>query len=118
MFYFRSKKSARNEFRYNHKTKHVTYVFEESEKNYKAKGITSKPFTFGRKNMPLVDNPERLATGERLQKNAFIRNGTIVDNKKSFAKKPIKKFDFSPEDFPKVKSSIRYYKRITKYKKK
>lgn len=113
----KTKKIPKNEFRYNHKTEHVNYIFEEDGKKYKAKGITSKPTTFGKPNMPLSKNPEHLPNGERKQKTAYIRNGTIVDNKKSFAKKPIKKFDFAKEDFPKVKSTIRNYKKVSKNKK-
>lgn len=97
----------KNEFRFNRKISHNTYVFGDDGKNYKAVGITHSDKTFGKDNMPLKDNPQK---GKK--EKAYIRNGIISDTHSHFDK-PKKNFNFSKEDFPKVKSKIRNYKKKT-----
>lgn len=98
---------SKNEFRYNRKISHNTYVFGDDGKNYKAVGITHSNKTFGRNNMPLKVNPQK---GKK--EKSYIRNG-IISDKHSHFDKPKKNFSFSKEDFPKVKSKIRNYKKKT-----
>lgn len=103
-----SKNKDKNEFRFNRKINHNTYVFSDDGKRYKAVGITHSDKTFGKKNMPLNDNPQK---GKK--EKAYIRNGVISDTYSHFDK-PKKNFSFSNEDFPKVKSKIRNYKKRRK----
>lgn len=103
------KQLRKNEFRYNNTTKHPNYVFEEFGNKYHSLGITHKEKTFGKKNMPLSDNPDK-----RKKEKAFIRNGIITDKKKNYSKKNINSMNFSLEDFPKVKSKIRNFKKRQK----
>ena len=102
----KKKLKPKNEFRFNHKTGHANYIFGETENEYRSVGLTSKKETFGRKNMPLKQNPKKNATGE-----SYIRNGIIADRKESFSKKKAKNFQFSQEDKANVKSKIRHYKK-------
>lgn len=106
------KLQTKNEFRYNHKTGHPNYIFGKTGKNYNAIGITHEEETFGRKNMPLGNNPQK----GKMEK-AYARNGIITDNKKSFSNKKMKNFEFSKEDKANVKSKIRNYKKNQKKKK-
>lgn len=94
----------KNEFRFNRKTNHNTYIFGDDGKNYKALGITHKDKTFGKNNMPLANNPQKGKS-----EKAYIRNGIISDTYSHFDK-PKKNFGFSNEDFSNVKSKIRNYK--------
>lgn len=98
---------SKNEFRFNRKINHNTYVFGDDGKRYKAVGITHSDKTFGKENMPLKVNPQK---GKK--EKAYIRNGIISDIHLHFDK-PKKNFIFSKEDFPKVKSKIRNYKKKT-----
>lgn len=107
----KKKYKAKNEFRYNKKTKHPNYIFEDDGTNYAAVGLTHSSKTFGKKNMPLKDNPQR-----RKSKKAYVRNDYIIDTHQSFGKKR-NDFSFSKEDYPKVKSKIRKYKRNRKKRK-
>ena len=100
---------ARNEFRYNNQTRHPNYVFEEESGKYHSLGITHGEQTFGKKNMPLKQNPKK---GE--EKPAYIRNGIITDKKSNYSKKPIKNMQFENSDFSNVKSKIRNYKKQRK----
>ena len=107
----RKKKQSRkyipkNEFRYNNSTNHPNYIFEEFDNKYHSVGITHKSKTFGKNNMPLLNNPD-----SRKINLAYIRNGVITDKKKNYSKKPIKNMSFSAIDFPKVKSKIRNFKK-------
>lgn len=104
----KKKYKAKNEFRYNKKTKHTNYVFEDDGTNYAAVGLTHSSKTFGKKNMPLKDNPQR---GKN--EKTYIRNDYIVDTHQSF-RKIRKSFSFSNEDFTNVKSKIRKYKKNRK----
>ena len=105
-----SKKYFRkNEFRYNNTTKHPNYIFEEFGNKYHSVGITHKDKTFGKSNMPLSKNPDN-----RKKEKTYIRNGIITDKKKNYSKKPIKNMSFDREDFPKVKSKIRNFKKRQK----
>ena len=106
------KSMARNEFRYNNQTKHPNYIFEEKGKKYRALGLTHSPSTFGRKNMPLKQNPD-----SKDEKQAYIRNGIISDKKKNFSENPIKNYAFGKEDMLNVKAKIRNYKKRRKQKK-
>ena len=99
----------KNEFRYNNTTKHPNYIFEEFGNKYHSVGITHKDKTFGRNNMPLSENPD-----SRKKDKAYIRNGIITDKKKNYSKKPINNMSFDAEDFPKVKSKIRNFKKRQK----
>ena len=95
----------KNEFRFNRKINHNTYIFADDGKNYKAVGITHSDKTFGKNNMPLSDNPQKGKT-----EKSYIRNGIISDTYSHFDK-PKKNFAFSSDDYPKVKSKIRNYKK-------
>lgn len=96
---------SKNEFRYNNKTKHPNYIFEEKGNRYHAIGITHSEYTFGRKNMKLKQNPKKFDTSI-----AYIRNGIINERKQNFSANPIKNMSFSSADFKLVKSKIRNYK--------
>lgn len=100
---------SKNEFRYNNSTHHPNYVFEEFSGKYHSLGITHNEKTFGKKNMPLSKNPNK-----HKSEAAFIRNGIITDKKKNYSKKTIKNMSFDSEDFPKVKSKIRNFKKRQK----
>ena len=97
---------VKNEFRFNNNTKHMNYVFGASKNRYYSVGLTTEPETFNKKNMPLKDNPHKGKTD-----NSYIRNGIISDRKEAFDKKPNKNWIFSTDDFPKVKSKVRNYKK-------
>ena len=105
----KNKKVSRNEFRYNNSTKHPNYIFEEDGNKYHSLGITHKNTTFGKSNMPLRYNPDK-----RKQESAFVRTGIITDKKNNYSRKPIKNMSFDKEDFYKVKSKIRNYKKRQK----
>lgn len=107
----RKKYKAKNEFRFSKKTKHPVYIFEDDGKKFNGVGITHKPTTFGKPNMPLEKNPQK---GKK--EKAYIRNGIISDSHKSFDT-PKSNFEFSKEDFPKVKAKIRNYKKERRRKK-
>lgn len=100
---------SKNEFRYNNATKHPNYVFEEFDNKYHSVGITHKEKTFGKKNMILSKNPD-----SRKKDKSFVRNGIITEKKKNYSKKPINNMSFDIEDFPKVKSKIRNFKKRRK----
>ena len=101
----KQKRLSKNEFRYNYNTKHMNYVFEEQGKKYHSLGLTHQKKTFGKKNMPLSQNPQKNAKGK-----SYIRNGIITDNKRSYSQKTYKNFSFANADKPNIKSKIRYYK--------
>lgn len=101
----RNKRKSRNEFRYNYDTGHMNYIFEEDGKRFHAIGITHRSKTYGRKNMPLEDNPQR---GKN--KKSYVRNGYISNYKYKFANKTDKRFSFSDKDISNVKSKIRKFK--------
>ena len=109
----KKKVKPKDEFRFNHKTGHMNYVFGETEEDYKSVGLTSKETTFGKKNMPLEKNPKKGDSGK-----SYIRNGIISDRKGSYSEKVAKNYEFSEEDKPKVKGKIRNYKKGQKRKKK
>jgi len=96
----------KNEFRFNYSTGHPNYIYGETDKRYKGVGITHESETFGKKNMPLIQNPQKGKS-----EKAYIRNGYVSDKKSNFNKKPLKDFSFSKEDFANVKSKIRHKKR-------
>ena len=101
----------RNEFRYNNYTRHPNYVFGEDDNSYHSLGITHEKYTFGRKNMPLAQNPKR---GDKSK--AYIRNGVIRRNKKYYGR-ILTDYSFSSEDKAKIKSKIRQYKKRNRHKK-
>ncbi len=103
------KKKSKNEFRYNNSTNHPNYIFEEFGNKYHSIGITHQDKTFGKNNMPLSKNPDKRKTDD-----AYIRNGIITDKKNNYSKKTIKNMSFDSEDFPKVKSKIRNFKKRQK----
>lgn len=98
--------SPKNEFRYNNNTKHMNYVFGESHNRYYSVGLTTEAKTFNKSNMPLNDNPHKGKT-----EKSYVRNGIISDRKQSYDRKPNKNWNFSKDDFPKVKSKVRHYKK-------
>ena len=106
-----AKRKARNEFRYNYNTKHMTYVFEEDKKKFHSIGITHDDTTWDNKkkkrrhNLSLVKNPQRNHT-----ESSFIRFGIVTDKQINYSKKPAHNFIFSKTDFRNVKSKIRNYK--------
>ena len=102
----KKKLTPKNEFRFNNNTKHMNYVFGASNKRYYSVGLTTEPETFNKKNMPLENNPHKGDTGK-----SYVRNGIISDRKKAYDRKPNKNWKFSNEDFPKVKSKVRNYKK-------
>lgn len=102
------KRGERNEFRYNYDTEHPGYVFKKEKGKYKSFGLTHEDKTFGRKNMPLSQNPSK--TDKR---PAYIRNG-VISQKGRMSKKPLKKLKFSDADKPIVKSKKRNYKKVCK----
>lgn len=104
----KKKRIAKNEFRYNANQHHMTYVFEDDGKKYSSVGITSKDKTFEKKNMPLSKNPQKTKN-----EPAYVRNGIIRDKHDSYSRVK-RNFEFSKEDFPKVKSKIRNYKKNRK----
>ena len=111
----KKKLKPKNEFRYNHDTKHVNYIFGETEDEFKSVGLTTHEETFGRKNMPLKKNPKK--SGEsKLTDKSYVRNGIISDRKGSYSKKIAKNYEFSAEDKPNVKSKVRHYKKEQKKK--
>lgn len=101
----RNKRKSRNEFRYNYETGHMNYIFEEDSKRYHGLGITHKSKTYGRKNMPLENNPQRGKT-----RKSYLRYGYISNYKYKFANKTDKRFSFSKSDLKNVKSKIRNFK--------
>ncbi len=102
----------KDEFRFNHDTGHMNFVFGETEEEYKSVGLTSKETTFGKKNMPLEQNPKKGDSGK-----SYIRNGIISDNKRSYSEKTAKNYEFSKADKSNVKSKVRNYKKEQKRKK-
>lgn len=103
------KRVAKNEFRFNNNQKHMTYVFEDDGKKYASVGITHHDKTFEKNNMPLTTNPQKNHESDP----AFIRNGIIRDKHESYGRAK-HNYQFSDEDFPKVKSKIRNYKKKRK----
>lgn len=102
----------KDEFRFNHVAKHTNYIFGETAEQYKAVGLTHRDTTFGRRNMPLNDNPKKGDTAP-----SYARNGIITEDKRSYSKKTAKNFQFSKDDKANVKSKIRHYKKEQKHKK-
>lgn len=103
----RAQSKARSEFRFNINTDHPNYIFEadETRNEYHAVGLTHEEKTFGKANMPLKHNPKK---GD--ERAAYVRNGIIKDDQRSFSKKKMKNMQFSSDDMPNVKSKIRKYK--------
>lgn len=107
------KRVAKNEFRYNYATQHTNYIFEEENGKYHGVGLTTKPTTFGKKNMPLNINTKR---GEK--QKSYVRNG-IVTNKISEYSGVDKRFSFKNIfDFLNIKAIIRNYKNNRRKRKK
>ena len=106
---FRKKYKERDEFRYNNLTDHPNYIFEKKNGKYKSFGVTHENETFGKKNMPLKQNPQKGKT-----EPSNIRNGVISEKPKYFGKKVLIDFEFSKEDKANVKSKIRNYKKRRK----
>lgn len=102
----------KNEFRYNSAKGHKQYVFGQAGDKYKSLGLTHEQKTFGRKNMPLVKNPQKGKT-----ERAYIRNGIVSDKTKYYGK-PLSNYEFDPADKANVKSKIRNYKKSRKKNKK
>ena len=98
----------RNEFRYNKITNHMNYVFGSNGKKNKSLGLTTESETFGKKNMPL-DDPIKMGTN----KKSYIRNGYITQSVNTYSHTS-PNCKFSKNDFPKVKSKVRNYKRKNK----
>lgn len=104
----RKKRTSKNEFRYNRKTQHTDYVFEDDGKKYSSFGITHKDKTFNQNNMPLQQNPQKGKNDP-----AYIRNG-VNHYKYSYYDKPRSTFQFSSFDFKNVKAKVRNYKKKRK----
>ncbi len=66
------KRTSKNEFRYNNRTNHPNYIFEDDGRRYSALGITHSAETMGKKNMPLSVNPQ---VGK--YEKSYIRHGVI-----------------------------------------
>ena len=71
-------------------------------------GLFHNDKTFDIQNMPLKKNPQK----GRIEK-AYIRSGVVVDDKTTYGR-PLKNYEFAPEDFVNVKSKIRNYKKNEK----
>lgn len=99
----------KNEFRYNFAEGHKAYVFGEINGEYRSVGITHKSHTFGKKNMPLSHNPQK-----KKSEPAYIRNGIVSGKINNYGNRKINTLSFSNEDFAKVKSKIRNYKKRQK----
>lgn len=108
---YKKKFKARDEFRYNLDTKHPQHIFGEQGDTYYSSGITHEEKTFGKKNMPLTKNPQKGKSDK-----AYIRNGTVKGNKKSYGKRTLKDFEFSPADKANVKSKERHIKKALRKK--
>lgn len=76
------KKGERDEVRYNNKERHKNWVFKEEGENVSALGLTHSGETFGGKNMPLKENPDK-----KDKTPAYIRHGVIRGKKSSFSTK-------------------------------
>ena len=100
----KNKYEPKNEFRFNHATNHPNYVFGKEGNKCKAMGITHEAETFGKKNMPLKENPNL-----KDKRKAYIRNGIISQNERYMSKETINNLEFSSEDYPMVKSKRRNY---------
>lgn len=103
------KKGERDEVRYNNKEGHKNWVYKEKGENVSAFGLTHSGETFGRKNMPLTENPD-----PKDKSAAYIRNGVIKGKKSSFANKPKKGMKFSKSDKTNMKSKRRYHEKERK----
>ena len=104
----RRKLTPKNEFRFNNKTQHKNYIFAETDKKYRAVGLTTDSETFGKKNMPLSSNPQKGKTDK-----SYIRVGIINEYKNEFGRK-LSNYAFSSADFKNVKAKIRNYKKKQK----
>lgn len=102
------KRTSKNEFRFNNRTNHPNYIFEDDGRRYSALGITHSAETMGKKNMPLSVNPQ---VGK--YEKSYIRHGVIQLKHEAFGSTN-RKFKFSKEDFTNVRSKIRKYKKIRK----
>lgn len=98
--------TPKNEFRFNHQAKHTQYLFGETDSQYKALGLTHQKKTFGRKNKKLKENPKAGDT-----RKSYIRNGVVVDDKRSYKKKPSKNYKFSKSDQKRADRIIRRYQK-------
>ena len=87
----------------------MNYIFEKDGNKYHSLGLTHNKKTFKRKNMPLLVNPNK-----KDNKKAYIRNGYVTKNIKSYSKHKDKKYKFYKSDFANVKSKIRKYKSVRK----
>ena len=105
----------KNEYRYNHKTGHMNYIFAETAEKKKAVGIKSEPTTFGRKNMRLKEDPKRNPKAKKVE-TPHVRNGIISTSEKAFKRKESKTVKFSKDDMANVKAKIRHYKKEYKRK--
>ncbi len=109
----RKKLIPKNEFRYNFTEQHKSYVFGEIGDEYRSVGLTHRDTTFGIKNMPLKNNPQKHRTEQ-----SNIRNGIVSDKKVNYSKRTIKNLLFTHDDFANVKSKIRNYKKRQKRQRK
>lgn len=109
----RDNSPARNEFRYNIDEQHMNFLFWADDNDYRSLGLTHEEKTFGKKNMPLKQNPKK---GD--SEKSFIRNGVIEGERHSYSRKTAKNYKkFQGEDLANVKSKIRKYKREKRLKK-
>lgn len=102
---------ARDEFHYNKDTGHYNLLIsvDEQHDEYIALGLTSEEETFGVKNMPLSQNPQKGAT-----ETSYIRNGEIIAGHKAFNPRRIKSMKISAKDIPNVKAKKRNAKKKVK----
>ena len=105
-------RKSRNEFRFNYNTNHPNYVFYENNGKYRSIGLTHQSEYYGKRNMRLKNNPNRID-----KYNCYVRYGVISSKKNNYGK-VLYDYSFSDSDFKNVKSKIRNYKnRIRKQKK-
>ena len=109
----RDSSPERNEFRYNIDERHMNFLFWADGNDYRSLGLTHEAETFGKKNMPLKENPKKGDT-----EKSFIRNGVIEGERHSYSRKTAKNYKrFQGDDLANVKSKIRKYKREKRLKK-
>ncbi len=99
------------DFRFNFATGHPTLAFGRSGKQIKSVGLTHQAETFGRKNMPLKNNPN-----PNDSQPAFARNGIVSKNERYYGRK-MPQYSVSGDDKANIKSKIRHYKKGQKKKK-
>ena len=102
----------RNEFRHNESplaNNHFNYVFGETDTHYKSLGLTTHP----RDDIPhykLTKNPNSKDSG-----NSYLQL-KVLSTQKRYLPKKLNDWNFSKEDMPVVRHTIKKYKKSTNRK--